>query len=224
MYGKNVNLHWKSSKFSLALQPEALVNTSGRVDFSSPVYLRIFSGIFKAVDQVTNFDPPETEIRYSTLKAQMFLQQRGGQMRSLVWAFVDQPCFKLHDCMLISTFVVVVAFTQTLSYNIALCSVVECPLSEREVSGLILAAAPYQRCKKGISSSLADARIKRGCARHVSIYLLKILLCRRIARELMLSVSLNKASLSLHVPFSNILFFKHVHAYETTIRMCIFTV
>ena len=36
MYGQNVNLHWKSSKFSLALQPEALVNTSGRVDFSSP--------------------------------------------------------------------------------------------------------------------------------------------------------------------------------------------
>ena len=36
MNGKNVNLHWKSSKFSLALQPEALVNTSGRVDFSSP--------------------------------------------------------------------------------------------------------------------------------------------------------------------------------------------
>ena len=36
MYGENVNLHWKSSKFSLALQPKALVNTSGRVDFSSP--------------------------------------------------------------------------------------------------------------------------------------------------------------------------------------------
>ena len=36
LYGKNDNLPWKSSKFSLALQPEALVNTSGRVDFSSP--------------------------------------------------------------------------------------------------------------------------------------------------------------------------------------------
>ena len=33
---KNVNLHWISSKGSLALQPEALVNTSRRVDFSSP--------------------------------------------------------------------------------------------------------------------------------------------------------------------------------------------
>ena len=36
IYGKIINLHWKSSKVSLALQPEALVNTSGRVDFSSP--------------------------------------------------------------------------------------------------------------------------------------------------------------------------------------------
>ena len=36
IYGKNINLHWKSFKISLALQPEALVNTSGRVDFSSP--------------------------------------------------------------------------------------------------------------------------------------------------------------------------------------------
>ena len=46
MYGKNVNLHWKSSKFSLALQPEALVNTSGRVDFSSPDLLTFFSSIY----------------------------------------------------------------------------------------------------------------------------------------------------------------------------------
>ena len=29
IYGKNVNLQKKSSKFSLALQSEALVNTSG---------------------------------------------------------------------------------------------------------------------------------------------------------------------------------------------------
>ena len=33
---KNGNLSWKSSKVSLGLQPEALVNMSGRVDFSSP--------------------------------------------------------------------------------------------------------------------------------------------------------------------------------------------
>ena len=38
---KNVNLHWKSSKVSLALQPEALVNTSGRVDFSRPVQVSL---------------------------------------------------------------------------------------------------------------------------------------------------------------------------------------
>ena len=38
---------------------------------------------------------------------------------------------------------------------------VERPLSEREVVGSNLVAAPYQRCKKkGTSSSLADARIK----------------------------------------------------------------
>ena len=36
IYGKIITLHWKSSKVLLALQPEALVNTSGRVDFSSP--------------------------------------------------------------------------------------------------------------------------------------------------------------------------------------------
>ena len=36
MFGIFFNFHWKTSKFSLALQPEALVNTSGRVDFSSP--------------------------------------------------------------------------------------------------------------------------------------------------------------------------------------------
>ena len=72
--------------------------------------------------------------------------------------------------MLIFTFVVVdVAFTQSLSYNIALCPVVECPISEREVAGLIPAAAQYQRCKKGISSSLADARIKRSCKVSISV-------------------------------------------------------
>ena len=36
IYGEIINLHWKSSKVSLALQPGALVNTGGRVDFSSP--------------------------------------------------------------------------------------------------------------------------------------------------------------------------------------------
>ena len=34
------------SKYSLALQPKALVNTSGRVLFSSPVMYPIFLGIF----------------------------------------------------------------------------------------------------------------------------------------------------------------------------------
>ena len=35
-HGKIGTLHWKTSNISLALQPEALVNTSGRDDFSSP--------------------------------------------------------------------------------------------------------------------------------------------------------------------------------------------
>ena len=39
---KIFNLHWKSSKISLALQPGALVNTSGRVDFSSPDVLALY--------------------------------------------------------------------------------------------------------------------------------------------------------------------------------------
>ena len=38
IYGKNIYLHCKPSKVSLALQPEPLVNTSGRVDFSSPAW------------------------------------------------------------------------------------------------------------------------------------------------------------------------------------------
>ena len=83
----------------------------------------MFSGIFKAVDQVTNFDPPETEILYWTLKAQMFFQQRGGQMRSLVWAFVE-------NCVLILTFVVVVAFTQSLSI------ILDCSLLSGRVSAI----------------------------------------------------------------------------------------
>ena len=36
IYGKKNNLHKKYIFFSLALQPEALLNTSGRVLFSSP--------------------------------------------------------------------------------------------------------------------------------------------------------------------------------------------
>ena len=42
IYGKNIYLHCKPSKVSLALQPEALVNTSGRVDFLSLVGSYIF--------------------------------------------------------------------------------------------------------------------------------------------------------------------------------------
>ena len=53
---KNVKLHWKSSKVSLALQPEALVNTSGRVDFSRPVRLCRREGLSDSslVDYVTS--------------------------------------------------------------------------------------------------------------------------------------------------------------------------
>ena len=36
IYDENVNLHLKSCKFSSALQPEALVNMSLRLDFSKP--------------------------------------------------------------------------------------------------------------------------------------------------------------------------------------------
>ena len=42
----------------------------------------------------------------------------------------------------------------------SIAQLVERPLSEREVVGSNPAAAPYQRCKNGTSSSLADARIK----------------------------------------------------------------
>ena len=59
----------------------------------------------------------------------------------------------------------------------SIAQLVECPFSEREVVGSNPAAAPYHRCKKnGTSSSLADARIKRGCARKIKTgkYLLKI--------------------------------------------------
>ena len=42
----------------------------------------------------------------------------------------------------------------------SIAQLVERPLSEREVMGSNPAAAPYQRCKNGTSSSLADARIK----------------------------------------------------------------
>ena len=42
----------------------------------------------------------------------------------------------------------------------SIAQLVERPLSEREVVGSNPSAAPYQRCKNGTSSSLADARIK----------------------------------------------------------------
>ena len=42
----------------------------------------------------------------------------------------------------------------------SIAQLVERPLSEGEVVGSNHAAAPYQRCKNGTSSSLADARIK----------------------------------------------------------------
>ena len=45
--------------------------------------------------------------------------------------------------------------------------VVERPLSEQEFVGSNHTAAPYQRWKNGTSSSLADARIKRDCARKI---------------------------------------------------------
>ena len=54
-------------------------------------------------------------------------------------------------------------------------SVGKCPLSEQEVT------APYQRCKNGTSSSLADAHIKKGLClkdrvRQVDCYLTEQLL------------------------------------------------
>ena len=39
---------------------------------------------------------------------------------------------------------------------------IDCWLLEQEVMGSNQAAAPYQRCKNGMSGSLADARIKKG--------------------------------------------------------------
>ena len=41
----------------------------------------------------------------------------------------------------------------------SIAQLVERPLSEREVVGSNPVAAPYQRCKNGTCSSLADARI-----------------------------------------------------------------
>ena len=48
------------------------------------------------------------------------------------------------------------------SVTASIAQLVERPLLEREVVGSNHAAAPYQRCKNGTSSSLADARIKKG--------------------------------------------------------------
>ena len=44
--------------------------------------------------------------------------------------------------------------------DIPIAQLVERSLSEQEVVGSNSAAAPYQRCKNGTSSSLADARLK----------------------------------------------------------------
>ena len=60
--------------------------------------------------------------------------------------------------------------------QLKIAQLVELPLSEREVVGSYPTATPYQRCKNGTSSSLADACIKRGCAMEIMTgkYLLKI--------------------------------------------------
>ena len=50
------NSHWKASKFSLALQPEALVNTSGRVDFSSPACIwGLLIGVLNQCQQFSRY-------------------------------------------------------------------------------------------------------------------------------------------------------------------------
>ena len=60
MYGKTDNLPWKLSKFSLALQPEALVNTSGRVDFSSPaVCIQMHFGLV-LITEASTMNPDQT--------------------------------------------------------------------------------------------------------------------------------------------------------------------
>ena len=46
-----------------------------------------------------------------------------------------------------------------MSSTASIAQLVERPLSELEVVGSNPKAAPYQRCKNGTSSSLADARI-----------------------------------------------------------------
>ena len=53
------------------------------------------------------------------------------------------------------------------SVTASIAQLVEPPLSEWEVVGVNRKAAPYQRLKNGTSSSLADARTKRGCARKI---------------------------------------------------------
>ena len=51
-------------------------------------------------------------------------------------------------------------YTASIAHIASIAQLVERPLSERDVVGSNPADAPYQRCKKGTSSSLADARIK----------------------------------------------------------------
>ena len=60
----------------------------------------------------------------------------------------------------------------TLSYapmstQTTIAQLVELPLSELEVVDSNPKTAPYQRCKNGTTSSLADAREKSGCARKI---------------------------------------------------------
>ena len=62
----------------------------------------------------------------------------------------------------------------------SIAQLVERPLTEREVVSSNPGAAPYQRCKNGASSSLAEA--KRRCAREIKTgnYLLKIFLNNKV--------------------------------------------
>ena len=51
--------------------------------------------------------------------------------------------------------------------KVSIAQLVERLLLEREVVVSNPVAAPYQRCKNGTSSSLADAPIQKGCARKI---------------------------------------------------------
>ena len=73
---------------------------------------------------------------------------------------IHEEEFALPATYLILTFdskVIIVIWN--ISIVILIAQLVERPLLEREVLGSNPVAAPYQRCKNGTSSSLADARI-----------------------------------------------------------------